>query len=102
MKITKPDDVLFLQGFIARGGQAYLVATVGYALDAAGRRLSEQDAWQWLTPQFKDEPFDLAQKKARGTYAVEGSAFAPGGRPCTAMAVRARIGTQEKILHVHG
>jgi uncharacterized protein YjbI with pentapeptide repeats len=102
MHITKPDNLLFLQGYEKRGDQCYLIATVGLVVDSDGALLSEKDAWQWLAPQFPDEPFDLGLQKRRGTFAVAGTAYAPRGQAATRMAVRVRVGDLEKTLHVHG
>ncbi|PWF24797.1 hypothetical protein DD235_00995 [Corticimicrobacter populi] len=102
MNITKPDNVLLLQGFERRAGQSYLILTVGYVVDADGSLVSEKDAWQWLAPQFADEPFDLGLQKRRGTFGVAGRAHAPGGKPVQRMAVQARFGPLEKTLHVIG
>lgn len=102
MHITKPDDVMLLQGFEKRGDQCYLIATVGYVVEADGRLLSEKDAWQWLAPLFPDEPFDIGLQKRRGTYGVVGAAYAPAGQSVARMALRVRFGKHEKTLHVHG
>lgn len=102
MHITKPDDALLLQGFEKRGNQCYLIATVGYVLDPDGQLLSEQSVWQWLAPQFSDEPFDVGLQKRRGTFGVAGNAYAPDGQPVARMALRVRFGGLEKMLHVHG
>jgi len=102
MNITKPDNVLLLQGFERRAGQSYLILTVGYVVEADGSLVSEKDAWQWLAPQFTDEPFDLGLQKLRGTFGVAGRAHAPGGKPVRRMAVQACFGPLEKTLHVIG
>jgi|GEM_PF-1225297 len=102
MRITKPDDVLFLQAFEKRSDQCFLIATIGYVVEADGRLMPEKEAWQWLAPLFPDEPFDIGQQKKRGTFAVSGSAYAPNGSTVTRMAIRVRFGSREKTLHVHG
>lgn len=102
MRITKPDDVLLLQGFERRGEQCYLIISVGYVVEADNTLVLEKDAWKWLAPLFPDEPFDLGQQKRRGTFAVSGSAYALNGHALTQMAIRVRFGQIEKTLHVHG
>lgn len=102
MHITKPDDALILLGYHSRGGQPTLTVTVGYVAQADGSLLDEKTVWGWLPTRFPDEPFDVTAKKARGTFAVAGTAWAPRGEPVAAMAVRARVGGLEKTLHVHG
>lgn len=102
MKITKPDDVLLLQGYHARGGRPALMVTLAYVIDADGTRMAEQDVWPWLLSHFPDEPFDSGFKKDRGVFGVAGSAFAPGGQAVKAMSVRAQVGALHKTLHVHG
>lgn len=102
MHITKPDDALILLGYHSRGGQPTLTVTVGYVAQLDDTLLDEKTVWGWLPTRFPDEPFDVASKKARGTFAVAGTAWAPRGEAVSAMAIRARVGTLEKTLHVHG
>ncbi|MBV7486026.1 DUF2169 domain-containing protein [Bordetella sp. BOR01] len=102
MKIAKPDDVILLLGRQSHGGQPSLTVTVGYACGTDGVRLTEQQAWAWLAPMFDKEPFDLAEKKLRGSYAVAGSACAPAGEAITGITVRAGVGGLEKNLLVQG
>ena len=102
MKIAKPNDVLLLLGCQSIGGQPRLTITIGYACHIDGTRLSEQQAWAWLAPQFCNTPFDLGEKKQRGTYAVAGSACAPAGQTCSGMMIRAGVGSLPKSLAVLG
>lgn len=102
MKITKSDDVLFLQGYMQKSGRNFFVATVGYVLEMDGTLVPESEAWAWLLKYFPDEPFDAGLKKTRGTFAVAGNAYAPHGTPVRQMAVRASVGALQKTVHVHG
>src|SRR5690606_37354893 len=67
-----------------------------------GCLMPEKSAWQWLAPQFTDEPFDLGLQKRRGTFCVAGTAHAPGGQPVERMAIRVRFSSCAKTLHVYG
>lgn len=102
MKITKPDDVLLLQGYHARGGRPALMVIVAYVVDADGTRMPEQDVWPWLLTHFPDEPFDTGFKKDRAVFGVAGAAHAPAGQSVQAMSVRAQVGSLQKTLHIHG
>lgn len=102
MQITKPDDVLLLQGYEKRGDQCYFIATVGYVVEPHGALVTEAEAWKWLAAQFTDEPFDIGLQKRRGTFGVAGAACAPNGQPVKQMAVRVRVGDLEKTLHIQG
>ncbi|KLU21460.1 hypothetical protein EOS_35895, partial [Caballeronia mineralivorans PML1(12)] len=102
MKITKPDDVLILLNQVAVSGQLHTCVTIGYVAEAGGTLLTEQQAWGALLAQFGDTPFDAGLKKARGTFAVAGSAFAPRGTRVPALEVRVRMGALEKSLHLYG
>lgn len=102
MKITKPDDVLFLQGYVQRGGRKLFVATAGYVVEPDGALMPEADAWAWLMELFPDQPFDTGLSKSRGVFAVAGRAYAPDGQPVGEMAVQATFGGLSKTLHVFG
>ncbi len=102
MKIYKPADTLILLGRHSRAGQPSLTITVGYACERDGSRLSEQDAWKWLVPQFPTEPFDIGLKREHGTFAVAGLACAPGEAPVTGLTVSASVGNITKDLLVQG
>lgn len=102
MHILKPDDVLLTKGYQSRGGQASLTLTVGYVCEADGTLVAEQDALAWLLPQFPDEPFDTGLKRRRGTYAVAGSACAPGGAAVAGLTVSVRVGPLQKQVLVQG
>ncbi|OWT59098.1 DUF2169 family type VI secretion system accessory protein [Candidimonas nitroreducens] len=102
MHILKPDDVLLTKGYQSRGGQASLTLTVGYVCEADGTFVAEQDALAWLLPQFPDEPFDTGLKRLRGTYAVAGSACAPGGAAVAGLTVSVRVGPLQKQVLVQG
>ena len=102
MKVAKSTDVLLLLGRQSPGGRPSLNVTVGYACGIDGTRLTEQQTWAWLAPMFDKEPFDLGEKKARGSYAVAGMACAPAGQAVTGITVRAGVGELHKSLLVQG
>lgn len=102
MKIAKPADVMLLLGRQSQGGQPSLTVTVGYACGLDGTRLTEQQAWGWLAPMFDKEPFDLGEKKLRGSYAVAGMACAPVGQRIAGTTVRAGVGELQKKVLVQG
>jgi len=79
-----------------------LAVTVGVLYGADGMIVPVEQALTWLAERFGNEPFDRGMKKARGTFAVHGSAFPLEARQqSTGMAVRVRFGAVEKVLHVH-
>ncbi|MFP3587676.1 DUF2169 domain-containing protein [Paraburkholderia sp. SIMBA_055] len=102
MKISKSSDVLVLFNSGALPGRPTVCVTLGYLAGADGELVSEQEAWRKLSAQFNETPFDEGLKKAHGTFAVVGNAFAQGGRAVTGLEVRARVGSLEKALHVYG
>lgn len=102
MKIYKPDDVLLLQGYHARGGKPALMVTLAYVVNADGTRMNEHEVWPWLLTHFTDEPFDTGFKKDRGVFGVAGAAYAPAGQRVRAMAVHVQMGALHKTLHVQG
>lgn len=102
MHVHKPADAMLLLGYQSRAGRPLLTVTVGYCCGADGVRLSEQEAWAWLAPQFGKIPFDLSLKKSRGGYGVAGEACAPQGQPVTGLTVRAGVGGLHKAALVQG
>ncbi|WP_174769898.1 DUF2169 family type VI secretion system accessory protein [Paraburkholderia hayleyella] len=102
MKIHKPAETLILLKHGARFGKPCLTVTLGYMAHVDGTLLTEQAAWGALLAQFKSQPFDSGEKKARGVFAVAGEARAPEGHQVLAMTVSARCAGREKTLHVYG
>jgi uncharacterized protein YjbI with pentapeptide repeats len=59
--------------------------------------------WKFAAAELgKDAALDAGIPKAKSEFLVSGSAYAPGGNPQSGCAVRARLGTHEKLLHVFG
>jgi len=102
MRVTKPNDVMLILGRQSQAGQSCLTITVGYVCQIDGTRLTEQQAWAWLAPQFAKEPFDLGEKKRRGGYAVAGCACAPINETCNGLMIHAGVGELHKSLVVQG
>ncbi|UEL25693.1 DUF2169 domain-containing protein [Pseudomonas fluorescens] len=81
---------------------ATLAITVGLLFGADHQVLAAEHALPWLSQRFDKQPFDSGLKKARGSVAVQGDAY-----PLTpeqqrnGMAVRVRIASVSKTLHLH-
>ncbi|MEE3507417.1 MULTISPECIES: DUF2169 family type VI secretion system accessory protein [unclassified Pseudomonas] len=78
----------------------YLVATVCILIDASGNPLSTEACVEWINSRFSGKPFDHGLKKSVGTFAVHGLAFSLNEKQRDGMAVRVRIGSCDKTLHV--
>jgi uncharacterized protein YjbI with pentapeptide repeats len=65
--------------------------------------LSEVGMWTFVAQVLgKDAALDVGIPKTRAEYIVAGAAHSPGGQPIDRLAVRARVGPSEKIIHVYG
>ncbi|MFL9988892.1 DUF2169 family type VI secretion system accessory protein [Paraburkholderia sediminicola] len=76
--------------------------TVAHMARTDGGLISEQDAWGIIKTHMGAWQFDEAWKKARGTFALAGTALAPDGIPVPGMRVSATLGAISKTLHVLG
>jgi uncharacterized protein YjbI with pentapeptide repeats len=78
-----------------------VVVTVGLLYGNDHAIVEMAVAQPWLLERFGDEPMDRGLKKARGGFAVQGSAFPLTDGQATGMAVRVNLGPCSKTLHVH-
>ncbi|OCR25102.1 hypothetical protein AFK24_09955 [Pseudomonas syringae] len=78
-----------------------MVVTVGVLYGADQNIVPANETQAWLNKRFGKQPFDRGMKKSRGTFAVQGSAYAANVTQQDGMAVRVRMGELDKILHVH-
>ena len=102
MHLTYPDISLLTLARQQGPQAASLTITVGLLYDRDQPVIAAEHALPWLSERFAKQPFDSGLKKARGSFAVHGSAF-----PLTplqqqnGMAVRVRLASISKILHLH-
>ncbi|MFL1544733.1 DUF2169 domain-containing protein [Pseudomonas sp. O39] len=81
---------------------ATLAITVGLLFGADHQVLAAEHALPWLSQRFDKQPFDSGLKKARGSFAVHGDAYPlTPEQQHTGMAVRVRIASISKTLHLH-
>ncbi|WP_426117084.1 DUF2169 domain-containing protein [Pseudomonas sp. DSP3-2-2] len=78
-----------------------IVVTVGVLYGADHVIVPAAETQAWLAERFDKQPFDRGMKKSRGTFAVQGNAYALNPAQQQGMAVRAQISTLEKVLHIH-
>jgi uncharacterized protein YjbI with pentapeptide repeats len=65
--------------------------------------LSEVAMWKLVAERMGQQAMlDAGVPKSRGEYLVHGTCYSPGGIPRAMVPVRARVGTLEKALAVHG
>ncbi|MGX5795657.1 DUF2169 family type VI secretion system accessory protein [Pseudomonas sp. E2-15] len=102
MHLTYPDISLLTLARQEGPRPASLTITVGLLYDRDHPVIAAEHALPWLSERFAKQPFDSGLKKARGSFAVHGSAY-----PLTSeqqqqgMAVRVRVASISKILHLH-
>lgn len=105
MKTIKPQKLGFLFRVFENGRTPYFVATVFvyFPLATPEVLLTEQSMYREVVPLLGREAiFDMGMPKPRGEVLVTGSAFAQGGVPRTAGAVRVACGSVDKTLWVVG
>lgn len=105
MKTIKPQKLGFLFRVFENGRTPYFVATVFvyFPLATPEVLLTEQSMYREVMPLLGREAiFDMGMPKPRGEVLVTGSAFAQGGVPRTAGAVRVACGSVDKTLWVVG
>ncbi|HEY0290115.1 MAG TPA: DUF2169 domain-containing protein [Pseudomonas sp.] len=78
-----------------------MVVTVGVLYGADQVIVPAGETQAWLAERFGKQPFDHGMKKSRGTFAVQGSAYALNAIQQQGMAVRVRMSQLEKVLHIH-
>ncbi|MFV8755101.1 DUF2169 family type VI secretion system accessory protein [Nannocystaceae bacterium ST9] len=107
MKVIKPGKLGVLSRCFEHERRFYMGVSVlmfvPLARAADSTLLPEVGMWSFVADRMgKDAVLDAAIPKSRAEFLIHGFAFAPGGRPQTGTAVRARVGNCEKILHVLG
>jgi uncharacterized protein YjbI with pentapeptide repeats len=105
LKTIKPQKLGFLFRVFENGRTPYFVATVFvyFPLATPEVLLTEQSMYREVVPLLGREAiFDMGMPKPRGEVLVTGSAFAQGGVPRTAGAVRVACGSVDKTLWVVG
>ena len=77
-----------------------LVVSVGLLYDADMGVVPAIEAQKWLVERFAKQGFEHGMQKSRGTFAVQGSAYALSSDQQQGMAVRASFGPLSKTLHI--
>ena len=77
-----------------------LVVTFGLLVDAEGKVMPAEQTWSWIAERMGKQTLDRGLKKSRGTFAVQGQAYALTDAQRAGMAVRVSLGKLEKTLHV--
>lgn len=105
MKVVKPMKLGALTRVFELKRQAYFVATVFvfFPLDDADSLLPEINLWKLMPKELgQDGILDEGMRKPRGEVLVDGSGYAPGGKPREAFSVRVKLGTVDKSIFVVG
>jgi uncharacterized protein YjbI with pentapeptide repeats len=105
MKVIKPQRLAVLTRTYEYEGRFYLaVNTMAFfTFGQPQRLLSEVSMWKFVaTAMGKDAVLDMGMPKQRGEFLVYGKCHAPRGEPAAAVAVRVKVGAQEKKLLVLG
>jgi uncharacterized protein YjbI with pentapeptide repeats len=105
VKTIKPQRLGLLTRTYEYEGRFYLAvnATAFFTFGQPQRLLSEVSMWKFVaTAMGKDTVLDMGMPKQRGEFLVYGKCHAPRGEPVPAVAVRVKVGDQEKKLHVLG
>lgn len=82
------------------GDSRILVTTVGLLVDAGGAIMPAGQTWAWITERLGKQILDSGLQKSRGTFAVQGNAYALNDAQRAGMAVSVHIGALAKTLHV--
>ncbi|KIG17320.1 hypothetical protein DB30_03377 [Enhygromyxa salina] len=105
MKVFKPGQLGILTRCFEHGRRFYMgVSALSFIqLGRTDSMLHEVAMWKFVAERLGAEgALDAAIPKSRGEFLVNGSAFAPGGQPVPAIAVRAAVGSLQKDLAVYG
>jgi hypothetical protein len=105
MKVIKPQRLAVLTRTYEYEGRFYLaVNTMAFfTFGQPQRLLSEVSMWKFVaTAMGKDAVLDMGMPKQRGEFLVYGKCHAPRAEPAAAVAVRVKVGAQEKKLLVLG
>lgn len=104
MRIVQPLTLTVLHGPFEHGGKTRLVVVIGAMASFDGSSVDQtQTLWRHLT----DAPgasfgLDEMKPKTRGEALVSGYAFAPGGKPATAVSAKWSIGPIQKEVWAAG
>lgn len=105
MKTIKPTKLGLLCRVFERDREPHFVVTIlaGFHLSSPRSFLVEPNIWRLVADELGPSAiFDECMPKIRGEVLVAGRAFAPGGVPRPACAVRVKLGAVEKELYVVG
>ncbi|PRP95519.1 Secreted effector protein pipB2 [Enhygromyxa salina] len=105
MKVFKPGQLAILTRCFEHGRRFYMgVSALSFIpLGRTDAMLHEVAMWKFVAERLGAEgALDAMIPKSRGEFLVNGSAYAPGGQPQAAFAVRARVGPIQKDLAVYG
>lgn len=105
MKTIKPQKLGVLHRTFENDGRCYFVPTVllFFSFDAPAVPLHEVKLWKLVADELGVEgALDEGMWKVRGEVLVTGRAYAKGGKPATACAVRLALGPIDKKLYVVG
>ena len=110
MKAVKPRKLGLLSRVFEASGDYHLAVSILAFFpirspSAGGPRtlLPDTDLWKFAMEQIgKEAVLDLGMPKPCGEVLVAGSAFAPGGTPRPACAVKLKMGSIDKTLYVVG
>lgn len=107
MKVIKPGKLGVLSRCFEHERRFYMGVSVlmfvPLGADKEPTLLPEVGMWSFVAERMgKDAVLDAGVPKSRGEFLIHGLAFTREGWPQTGIAVRARVGAREKILHVLG
>lgn len=105
MKVLKPQKLGILSRCFEHGRRFYMgvSALAMYPLGRTDTLIHEVAMWKLAAERLGEEgALDFGIPKSRGEFLVDGIAFAPGGVPQPAVAVRATVGELQKQLAVYG
>lgn len=105
MKVVKPQKLGVLTRCIEFKQKFRLGISVLMHVPLSNSRdlYSEVSLWKLVAEELgKDAPLDASTPKLRPEFLLNARAFAPGGEPTEACAVRAKLGSTEKTLFVFG
>lgn len=101
MQFRNLDSISLLLRARQRDAQgSCLVVTAGLLCGPDAAILPLAEAQKWLAGRFGQQAFDCGLQKSRGTFAVQGSAYALSSSQKQGMAVRACLGPLNRTLHV--
>jgi uncharacterized protein YjbI with pentapeptide repeats len=105
LKVIKPGKLSVLTRCFEHQRRFYFGVSVLAFVPFSGPTtlLSEVGMWTFVAQVLgKDAVLDAGIPKTRAEYLVAGAAHSPNGQPIDRLAVRARVGPSEKLIHVYG